>query len=238
MKFNLKSLFIIILGIVLIGGLAYTVKFVYDSFSGKNKQIETKHAAKFFKTQDLSITKAQIHASLPHDSAAIVFLGTSLTEYFPVTELSKNWHVKNRGISGNFIKDIQFRIDSVTVLKPKVMFIEAGINDINLGNDPTTVFNEYRNLVDNILKQTPNTKVILQSLLPTRDKYVWSNKNISELNRLIFNYSQEKKLDYIDLYKQFAENGQMKEDLTADGLHISAKGYLLWFKQVSSFIQP
>ena len=217
-------------------GFFYLVKYIYDLMQGENKQLESKHAAKFFKVQDLSMTKAEIHGSLPADSNEIAFLGTSLTEYFPVAEMMGNIHIKNRGISGNFLKDMTFRIETITSKKPKKIFIEGGINDINLGNDPTTVMYDFKVLMDSIQHQSPNSKLYVHSVLPTRDKYVWSNKTIVQFNKLIEDYCKTKSLTFINTYVLFVKNNQMNEDYTADGLHINANGYKAWKKALEPYI--
>ena len=61
-------------------------------------------------------------------------------------------------------------------------------------------------------------------------------KNISKIINKIIIENQEKELySVIDLYSIFVNNkGQLKNDLTYDGLHLNKKGYEVW----SKFIKP
>jgi hypothetical protein len=52
---------------------------------------------------------------------------------------------------------------------------------------------------------------------------------IIQLNGLFRLLSAEEKLQYIDLYPQFADqDGNLRPELTAGWIHLDETGYLLW----------
>jgi len=110
------------------------------------------------------------------DENRVVFMGNSITEgwarYFP-TEFPGKPYV-NRGISGQTTPQmlVRFRPD-VVALKPKVVVILAGTNDIAGNTGPSTV----EMIEDNLAGMTEiananGIRVVLCSVLPVFD-YPW-----------------------------------------------------------------
>ena len=104
----------------------------------------------------------------------VVFIGNSITEgwdwHYPEF-FNKNKNYINRGISGQTTPQmlVRFRQDVVD-LKPDIVVILAGINDIAENTGPSTV----KSITDNIISMSEiavanNIKVILSSILPASD---------------------------------------------------------------------
>ena len=132
---------------------------------------------------------------------------------------------------------VRFRTDVIN-LKPKVVVILAGTNDI-AGN---TLFRGLEIVVGNIssmaeLASQNNIKVILCSVLPAAD-FPWrKGKNpdikIPLLNRLIKDYAQKKGFYYLDYYNLMNDgNNGLKKDYGNDGVHPNMNGYKLMQKMV------
>ena len=146
----------------------------------------------------------------------------------------------NRGISGQTTPQmlIRFRAD-VIALKPKVVVILAGTNDLAGNTGPMTVEDIEQNLMSMFeLAKANGIRVVIASVLSVSDY----NKNaegkpvvrttgrppekIVELNNWIRRYAAENKLIYLDHFSAMADDkGLLKEDLARDGLHPNAKGY-------------
>lgn len=179
-------------------------------------------------------TSNKIVQSLPQKSRNVVFFGNSITEHwihYDSIFFAKNKFV-NRGISGQTTSQmiIRFRKD-VLDLKPKVVVILAGTNDI-AGN---TGYISIDNIAGNIqsmceLAQYHHIKVILCSLLPAFD-YPWSrgknpDQKIPELNALLQKIAQKNNLQYVDLFSRMAdEKNGLQSSLTQDGVHPNLNGY-------------
>src|SRR5262249_25435037 len=98
----------------------------------------------------------------------VVFLGDSITDVWKLTEYFPNKPYINRGISGQTTPQmlIRFRPD-VIALKPKVVMILAGTNDIAGNTGPMTlemIENNYASMAE--LAKANGIKVIFASVLP------------------------------------------------------------------------
>ena len=171
----------------------------------------------------------------------IVFIGNSITQGWKnfMPEMFDNQTFINRGISGQTSTEmlVRFRTDVIN-LKPKVVVILAGTNDI-AGN---TLFRGLEIVAGNIssmaeLASQNNIKVILCSVLPAAD-FPWrKGKNpdikIPLLNRLIKDYAQKKGFYYLDYYNLMNDgNNGLKKDYGNDGVHPNMNGYKLMQKMV------
>lgn len=135
----------------------------------------------------------------------VVFIGDSITEFWKNydIELFKTNFV-NRGISGQTTKEILHRFpQDVLNLKPKIVVILAGINDIAENSGPISNQNIFENIVSMIdMAISSKIEVILCSILPA-NKFSWKPKitpaeKIIELNRMIKLYSEVNKITYVD----------------------------------------
>ena len=171
----------------------------------------------------------------------IVFIGNSITQGWKnfMPEMFDNQTFINRGISGQTSTEmlVRFRTDVIN-LKPKVVVILAGTNDI-AGN---TLFRGLEIVAGNIssmaeLASQNNIKVILCSVLPAAN-FPWrQGKNpdikIPLLNRLIKDYAKKKGFYYLDYYNLMNDgNNGLKKDYGNDGVHPNLNGYKLMQKMV------
>ena len=164
----------------------------------------------------------------------VVFMGNSITEGWKTVDpdfFTENQFI-NRGISGQTTPQmlIRFRQDVVN-LKPKIVVILAGTNDIAGNTGPSTL----EMIEDNIfsmaeIAKTNNIKVILCSVLPVFD-YPWKqginpSEKIIELNKRIKTYSQNNQVVYVDYFSEMAEeNNGLKKEYSKDGVHPNVDGY-------------
>jgi hypothetical protein len=172
-----------------------------------------------------------IFKSLQHDTTDIVFLGTSLTQGFPLQEIFNNCRLKNRGVSGNTTNDILNRLDEVVSGRPAKVFLEIGINDLIQKISVDSTYYNIKEIITRIKKQSPKTKIYLQSAIPS-DK----SGNTQSLNALTKTYCLAHGITYINLYPAFDNNGLLKQQLTVDGTHLTAQGYQLWKTEIIRFI--
>ena len=166
----------------------------------------------------------------------IVFMGNSITEGWLSNdpEFFADSSYVNRGIGGQTTPQmlLRFRSDVIN-LKPKVVVILAGTNDI-AGNTGPMSLEEIR---DNIISMAELAKangidVIISSVLPAYD-YPWKpglepNIKIPELNKMLMSYSFNSGCIYLDYFSAMADdrNGLPKE-LAEDGVHPTKEGYLI-----------
>lgn len=173
--------------------------------------------------------------AMPTSTSDIIFLGNSITDGGEWGELFQNPHCKNRGISGDIIPGVLNRLATVTKGHPAMAFLMIGTNDINHGYTNDSIAQGVRAIVRRIKDESPNTRVIVQSILPTNDCYGlftghtkrW--QDVALVNAMLKTMTEEEGVDYLDLYRHFAtEEGKMNPDYSNDGLHLNGAGYLLW----------
>lgn len=165
----------------------------------------------------------------------VVFMGNSITQGWIKTH-PEFFHSSTgnicRGISGQTSPQmlLRFRQDVIS-LKPKVVVILAGTNDIAGNTGPSTL----EMILDNIKSMTElaisnNIRVVLCSVLPAYD-YPWRkgkqpNIKVPQLNAMIKAYAAEKRVVYLDYFSAMAdEKNAMKAEYTYDGVHCTSAGY-------------
>jgi len=164
----------------------------------------------------------------------IVFIGDSITEFWFSTDpnfFSGKPYI-NRGISSQTTPQmlVRFRAD-VIALKPEIVVILAGINDIAGNTGPSTL----DMIKDNIfsmaeLAKANHIKVILCSVLPAYD-FPWKpNQNPADkviaLNGMIKKYAEANKMVYLDYYSAMAnEQKGLIAAYSGDGVHPNKLGY-------------
>ncbi|PKA96533.1 lysophospholipase L1-like esterase [Flavobacteriaceae bacterium MAR_2009_75] len=170
------------------------------------------------------------------DENRVVFMGNSITIGW-LNKRPKFFADKpyiNRGISGQTTPQmlLRFRQDVID-LKPKVVVILAGTNDIAGNTGPSTI----DMIMDNIISMTElakanDIKVILSSTLPAY-KYSWRPEvepadKIVALNKKIKAYAIEKGHIYVDYFSAMADerNGLPKE-YANDEVHPTPEGYMV-----------
>ncbi|MBL7932164.1 MAG: hypothetical protein JNL60_09680 [Bacteroidia bacterium] len=177
--------------------------------------------------------RADVYKSLPARRGNIAFVGTSLTEGFPLTELFPDYIIDNRGIGGNETSHMLSRISDVAKTHPLKLFLEAGINDVKNGLSVDSIMRNYKHIVGIMKKQSPETQIYLQSIMPTSHSYLSLNNTVRECNAQIEEFSRENKYVYIHLYEYFSTDNILTDSLTYDGLHLNAKGYKLWSELIA-----
>ena len=164
----------------------------------------------------------------------VVLMGNSITEgwvqarpdFFAITGFI------GRGISGQTTPQMLIRFrDDVVDLKPAVVAILAGTNDI-AGNTGLT---NNDMILDNIksmaeIASANGIQVILCSVLPAFD-YPWRPglepwKRVLELNASMQAYAAAEGFYYLDYHAAMVNDHHgMDEDLAYDGIHPTAAGY-------------
>lgn len=164
----------------------------------------------------------------------VVFMGNSITEGWGricPDFFSGNLYI-NRGISGQTTPQmlVRFRADVID-LKPAVVVILAGTNDIAGNTGPSTLKMIEDNIVSMAeLAQANGIKVVLSSVLPVFD-YPWkpgieSVEKIATLNKFLKNYADKNGIVYLDYYSSLADERKgMKEEYASDGVHPNEAGY-------------
>lgn len=164
----------------------------------------------------------------------VVFMGNSITIGWLKTrpDFFEGKPYVNRGISGQTTPQmlLRFRQD-VIELKPKVVVILAGTNDIAGNTGPSTLDMISDNIISMAeLARANGIKVVLSSTLPAYD-YPWKPgmepaKKIVALNQMIKTYADLNNIIYLDYFSAMTdERNGLPEKYAHDGVHPTAEGY-------------
>lgn len=188
--------------------------------------------------------RATLFEALPIGSEDIVFLGNSITNGCEWSELFADSRVKNRGISGDITMGVYDRLGPVLQGKPAKIFLLIGINDVARGFSVDSIVGNIGLIIDKIRKESPATRLYLQSLLPVTDHYHLFEGHTSrgalvpQINERIKQLAEGNGITYIDLYARFVDPSteKMNTSYTNDGLHLLGKGYVVWRDLVKPYI--
>ncbi len=166
----------------------------------------------------------------------VVFMGDSITDNWPLDKYFPGKPYVNRGIGGQTTPQIliRFRPD-VIALRPRVVIILAGTNDIGGNTGPMRTEDTENNLASMTeLAGLHGIGVILASVLPVHNYTADAEarligrppQRILELNGWIKNYCDRTGCKYLDYFGAMVdEKGLLRKDLADDGLHPNPSGY-------------
>jgi len=164
----------------------------------------------------------------------VVFMGNSITEGWGRVDpdFFEGKPYINRGISGQTTPQMVLRFQQDVVdLKPKVVVILAGTNDIAGNTGPMTLEQSRDNIIAMAqLAKANGIKVVIASIIPAFD-YPWKPGlepagKIVALNKMLKEYASKNKIVYLDYFSAMAdERNGLRKGLGDDGVHPNLEGY-------------
>jgi len=171
----------------------------------------------------------------------VVFFGDSITDGWDAEQFP-TWfpgrHYINRGIGGQTTAQMLIRLrPDVLSLKPKVIVLLAGTNDIAGNTGPTTNDDIAQNVAAmSELAAASGVKMVLASVLPISSYHTKPDDKpqtirrpmtrITALNDWIKSYAAEHGHVYLDYFSAMTDpSGVLRSELSADDLHPNQDGY-------------
>lgn len=169
----------------------------------------------------------------------IVFCGDSITAGLATAPAFAGEGIINRGISGDGLAGLLQRLDvSASHLKPRKLFLLIGINDIVFSDYNQ---DDYEQCFDYILgrlkNDCPGCGIYIQSILPVKGKYAAANSRVRAVNQILQKLAQRHRMTYLNLHDAFEDSsGEMRSELSTDGVHPNADGHRVWHEQIIRYI--
>jgi acetyl esterase/lipase/lysophospholipase L1-like esterase len=164
----------------------------------------------------------------------VVFMGNSITDNWQNTDSSffAGRHYYDRGIGGQTTGQmlVRFREDVIN-LKPKVVVILAGINDIAQNNGPSKIEDIFGNIKSMAeLARLAHIKVVISSILPAYTipwrPSIDPKPGVAQMNKLLKEYCEQNHMVYLDYYSKMVDDRQgLPATLSHDGVHPILAGY-------------
>jgi acyl-CoA thioesterase I len=158
--------------------------------------------------------------------------------------------VRTSGICGEVTGDmvVRFRRDVLTQ-QPSYVPILGGTNDLGLNVSLTDIMYNLATMYEQTLAAggvpipvtVPSIRV--EDTSDSRERLEWITHHLvrrRELNKLIQEYADSKKLVYVDLFSATAdpENGQLAARYSNDGIHLTTAGYRMFAEHVANILKP
>lgn len=235
-KLHISFLINIVLLIALIIVLIRT-----NSFAGMKLQMDKKNAP----TQSDVLRPAHyeqrqtLFERLPITNKSIVMLGDSMILYNEWSEEFPIGPILNRGIGGDTTVGLLKRLDTITKGHPKCIIIMIGVNDIAKGFTKDQTLKNYNEILSKIEKDSPNSKVIITSILPVNNKlygYRVHNSQVIQLNKGLQKLAHSHHIQMVNIHDQYLKGNQLNPKYTRDGLHLNGEGYAIWINALKPYL--
>ena len=214
---------LIILIVVLISVIGYLAT---KTLNSKPKTVE-KVVYKEVKSKNIDKIKKEEN---------ILFLGDSITEFYPIEEIYGDLPIVRSGLAGYETTDILDKIEEMSYkYNPTSVYLLIGTNDIRIDNSKEKqdeTIENIKKITKLIRKNRSQAKIYIESIYPVNRNLTLSmvqnrhNEDIQYMNSEIEKYANENNIVYIDLYNELTDNdGNFSKDYTDDGLHPNDLGY-------------
>ncbi|MEO1401810.1 MAG: GDSL-type esterase/lipase family protein [Cyanobacteria bacterium J06635_1] len=186
--------------------------------------------------------------SAKHPDHLTILLGDSLSLWFPAELLPGRRVWMNQAISGEKTQGLLARLHLLDQAEIDTIFVMIGINDLIWGQSDEQIIRNYREIMDYLSRYHPETKIVVQSILPhgaetstweSRDRLLaLPNSRVRDMNDSLQSIARRYDAHYMDLYPIFSTgDGNLRPDLTTDGLHLNREGYLVWRTAIAMYSQ-
>nr|WP_063570497.1 SGNH/GDSL hydrolase family protein [Luteibacter rhizovicinus] len=188
---------------------------------------------------DIEAFEASDKAS-PPPANAVLFIGSSSIRFWKTLATDfPRYRVINRGFGGSDLDDATAFADRiVTPYHPAALVMYAGDNDLQGGDSPEQVRDDFAAFVGKVRETQPDLPVAFIAIKPSVAR-VALLPNILQADMLIRQWAMtQKNVAFLDVVPAMLDaKGQPMSDLFIDdGLHMNAKGYALWVAQVKPWL--
>lgn len=171
-----------------------------------------------------TVEKPEVAPSL-RPTPAVMMFGDSLIADGEWDDLLTDERVVTYGFAGFTSGQLVPTAEDAASDKPVVVFVMAGANDLRDEVSPETTAANVGAIVDQFETTSPDTIVVVETLLPRPD----AAGQVEAVNSLLRSLATERGLPLLDLRAAFDDgNGAMRPGETTDGVHLTAAGYDRW----------
>ncbi|MHA6765755.1 GDSL-type esterase/lipase family protein [Sphingobium ummariense] len=169
---------------------------------------------------------------------ATLFLGSSSIRLWNIHGSFPDIGTVNRGFGGATTPDVlHYYSRLLPRAKPRSVVVYVGENDLAEGDTPEKVANGVLTLLRKLRADYPKAHIAYLSLKPSPLRWqLWPR--MAAVNMTVAARSRAMKFDYLDVGRLLlAPDGLPDASLfRQDGLHMNARGYALWTKEVDRYL--
>ena len=125
--------------------------------------------------------------------------------------------------------------DLLSKAKFRKIYISVGVNELGIP-DTMDYYQEFRKVVTRINKLQPDAIIYIQGIMHvskdmSKKDHVFNNTAIVQRNQAISTLANGRNIFYIDMNEDLCDkDGNLKDDLTGDGIHLKASACALWYQ--------
>ena len=181
---------------------------------------------------DSLTTGIQLYNILP-DTTVLASVGININNIFTN-------EVINDGNGGQ-----QTILDAAKDIQPAKIYTMLGTNGLK-GLGPEETVRYYRQLVQQLKADHPDSIIYVQSLMPINEEsfaanygYELTNAEIDECNELLMQMAGEEEVYFVNCAEAIKdENGELPAEFTTDGLHFRGEYYNKWIDYLKEHTVP
>lgn len=168
-------------------------------------------------------------------TGTLTFVGDSLTAGGRWDEWFPEFSVHNHGTGGATTADVLAGIDMLLAEEPDAIALLIGTNDLAWRKSVEHVVRNIESILVTVHKQLPQTRMLVQSVLPREPEFAPA---IRDINRHLRQFSATVHAQYLDLWPVFADDrGALSPVYSDDGLHLTGSGYESWLSELRPAIE-
>lgn len=175
-------------------------------------------------------------AVFPPKGKILMIGSSSFTHWKDVGYYLPGYPFINRGFGGSSLPHlIRYFDDIVTPYKPRQILIYCGENDLGPDVTADTVVERFKTLYHMIRKQDRRVKITYISMKPSPSRAHLKDKMLEGNEKIRSWLESKKRTSYVDVFhKMLLPDGKPMPDIfLKDSLHMNAKGYLIWQKEIA-----
>ena len=157
----------------------------------------------------------------------VAMVGDSIIERAP-------WDIANFGRSSERTAGLLKRLPDIINAAPSAVFIMVGINDIRAYVPVRDIVTRYKQIIERLLGS--GIEVYIIQPLPVRGDFFYANIGRNELAAEIERFSAEYRNVTVIAPKMADRFGELAEEFSADGVHLSKLGYQVLYETIIPYI--
>lgn len=189
--------------------------------------------------RDIAVYEAHDKTNPPPPNP-IVFVGSSsIVKWTSLAADFPDLPVMNRGFGGSQLADSVNYADRIVIkYHPREVVVYAGGNDIAAGKSAEIVYGDFVALMQKLHAGLPHAKLAFIASAPNHARWAQVEK-VRRLNALAENYCRHHDISFINVFPlMLGSDGHPLPDIyVADGLHMNAKGYVIWHQAVAPYLK-
>lgn len=172
----------------------------------------------------------------------VMLLGDSITQGWDYNQAV--WQARfpglralNAGIASDRVEHILWRVQHglFDKARPKTVVLLGGINNLAISN-PDAITDGLRQIIAEIHKRSPRTKVLLLGLFPTGKEATDQRRaKVRLANLKIATLADGNRVEFCEIGERFlGDDGWISRNIMFDYLHLTRKGYEIWADALSA----